>query len=825
MNRNYTILLAVALVCVSVTAKAQALQSVVDDYVSSNYATLKMSDQDVSDVRIKTSTFNKKSNITNTYSEQFVNGLPVFNAIASIAIKNGEVVYATSNFEANVAQRANGSKPGLNAEGAIQSAARHFNLSSEGVVLKEKTSGTSFIYEGGAASQNDIKVRLGYAALDNGALRLAYELDLHLKNGKHWYSVAVDATSGTVLKQNDWILNCSFESHEHNNVKAPTTLRSVLEKAPSTSMLVGGGEYTVYALPLENPDEGDLSLVADPATEEASPFGWHDVDGAEGPEATITQGNNVWAFEDKDGAFNVGESPDGGDDLQFNFDVDLSQDTAAYTDAATTNLFYWNNIMHDVFYAYGFDEASGNFQETNYSDEGLGEDGVFALSQDGSATNNATFGTPPDGQSGVMRMFLWNTLGDQGNLEITTPAALAGDYELSISATFGRRFPSADEAGLEGELALVEDSDDTDPNDACEAITNAADIDGKIAVVRRGSCNFTVKVLAAQEAGAIGVILVNNNTDPIINLGGDDNPNNPILIGSGMINQTDGEALIAALIAGETIIANPTRPRFKDGSFDNGIVAHEYGHGISTRLTGGAATSNCLTNQEQMGEGWSDYFGLMLTMKADDSGTDARSIGNFALNQDATGGGIRPRPYSTDLAVNEFTYDRIKAYAGDGVPHPTGHLWATMLWDMTWNFVDKYGFDPDIYNGTGGNNMALNLVVDGLKLQACNPGFVDGRDAILAAINTADYIPNRQFARCFVWEAFAKRGLGANAVQGDSNDRSDGTEDFSVPEEFEGGCASLSTEEFTGTSFAVYPNPSNGKFTIDNYTIGVANHK
>ena len=32
-----------------------------------------------------------------------------------------------------------------------------------------------------------------------------------------------------------------------------------------------------------------------------------------------------------------------------------------------TNLFYMNNVIHDVMYLYGFDEASGNFQTTNYS--------------------------------------------------------------------------------------------------------------------------------------------------------------------------------------------------------------------------------------------------------------------------------------------------------------------------------------------------------------------------------------------------------------------------------------------------------------------------
>ena len=53
----------------------------------------------------------------------------------------------------------------------------------------------------------------------------------------------------------------------------------------------------------------------------------------------------------------------------------------------------------------GFDEASANFQQTNFTGMGLGNDRVLADVQDGSGTNNANFATPPDGTSGRMQMF------------------------------------------------------------------------------------------------------------------------------------------------------------------------------------------------------------------------------------------------------------------------------------------------------------------------------------------------------------------------------------------------------------------------------------
>ena len=43
-----------------------------------------------------------------------------------------------------------------------------------------------------------------------------------------------------------------------------------------------------------------------------------------------------------------------------------------------------------------------------------------------------------------------------------------------------------------------------------------------------------------------------------------------------------------------------------------------------------------------------------------------------------------------------------------------------MLWDLTWALINSYGYDPDLYEGTGGNNIAMALVIEALKLQACN---------------------------------------------------------------------------------------------------------
>ncbi|MBK8610662.1 MAG: M36 family metallopeptidase [Chitinophagaceae bacterium] len=56
-----------------------------------------------------------------------------------------------------------------------------------------------------------------------------------------------------------------------------------------------------------------------------------------------------------------------------------------------TNLFYWNNLIHDIFYGYGFTEVGGNFRDDNLGRGGVGNDHVNAEAQDGSGSNNANF--------------------------------------------------------------------------------------------------------------------------------------------------------------------------------------------------------------------------------------------------------------------------------------------------------------------------------------------------------------------------------------------------------------------------------------------------
>ncbi|TPV35919.1 T9SS type A sorting domain-containing protein [Paucihalobacter ruber] len=803
-----------------VSLSQSSFESVVTSYFDENLIKYKVQKLDYEDLVIQNQVFSKSTGITHLYLNQRYRGIKIYNAISSLAIKNNEVFYYANRFIPDIANKVNAINPVLTPFLAIEKVSQSLGLSLLENIVPKETRDNKYIFTKGNISQVDIPVELMFFAKGKSELRLVWDLSIFDVSGKNWWTVRIDAVTGEIVDIQDYILTCNFGDNnhlEHLHVPSHITQEVNLERKTSAFSPNDNSRYNVFALPIESPIHGNRQIVIEPASGLASPFGWHDTDGIPGTEHTITRGNNVWAMEDRAGTNQIGYSPDGTASLNFDFELNLDQPPAFYEDAAITNLFYTNNMMHDIFYHYGFDEESGNFQQNNYGRGGIENDFVYADAQDGSGLNNATFGTPPDGQNPVMTMFLWSASGPQGNPLIINNSSFVGEYP-GIAASFGNPL-SIDP--LTSDLALVIDSNagaSTDFFDACDAILNGTDLKGKIAVIRRGSCEFGAKVFAAQNEGAIAVIMVNNVPDAPITMG-PGAAGNLVNIPSVMINQELGEQLINALIDGQNInVSLVAAPPFqKDGDFDNGIIAHEYGHGISNRLTAGPSTVNCLFNDEQMGEGWSDWFGLMVTMKASDIPQTGRGIATYSIGQDINGSGIRPARYSTDTGVNGFTYNATNN-PSLSIPHGVGFVWATMLWDLTWAYIDKYGFDSDLYNGNGGNNKVMQLVLDGLKLQPCQPGFIDGRDALLAA----DLALTGGEDQCMIWEVFAQRGLGFNATQGLSTERDDQVQDFSLPPsslESLASCNSLSTSDILKRSIEIYPNPTSGDLTISGVNV------
>ncbi len=765
---------------------AQHNTATIDQFLKAHQSNPQLQESDIAQYLITDHYATRDGKLINYYLKQTYSGIPVDKGRANIHLAaTGEIVHSNVRFIANLKQKANLTQPVLTAEEAVKKAAQHLSIQVPNTLTVQEQASTpdqKTTFANRDLALEPITASLTYVEKGDEGLVLSWEVIWYEKDAEHYWNMKIDAKDGTILSQNDMVIHCSFgsptlASGDDNLGYDSRSFSTCMEHGHHHPNVAGStvvpNSYNVFAMPVESPSHGDRSIVVDPADDTASPFGWHDTNGEDGAEFTITRGNNVHAYLDiNDINQSSGDEPDGGADLEFDFFYDDAANAAEVRDAAVVNLFYWNNIIHDVWYQYGFDEPSGNFQANNYGNGGEGGDHVNAEAQDGGGLNNANFATPPDGGNGRMQMYLWsnpNSGGGTVTLTVDEPGSIAGDY-FAEPASFG---PSVSSTITE-DVVLVDDGSAA-PTEGCQALVNGNVVDGKIALIDRGDCTFVEKVGNAEDAGAIAAIMCNNVPGAPITMGGTGAVNIP----SVMISQADCDVIKAQLDNGVVVTLEGDAsggPDFLDGDFDNGIIAHEYAHGVSNRLTGGPSAAGCLFGEEQMGEGWSDFWGLIMTIEPDDAGTDIRGIGTFAIAQPTNGGGIRPAPYSTDFAINDYTYGNVP----DGnisVPHGVGFVWCTMLWDMTWALIDEYGFDDDFYFGTGGNNIAMKLVLEGMRLQPCDPGFVDGRDAILQA----DEVFYGGANRCLIWEAFANRGLGFSADQGSSGSRSDGVEAFDLP--------------------------------------------
>jgi extracellular elastinolytic metalloproteinase len=576
------------------------------------YATsLGLSVEDALSPFLSSSSTNSKTGVYHAYFKQTYNGLPVLNTSAGVHVMpDGRVLTVSATFVPGLAATATGTAPtpGITAAQAVSAAAGYFGITLTTPPVLESVgtdpARTSVVSEP-EASIRAVTAELAYVNTPAG-VRAGWHFDLDVPGGGHWFDVAVDAETGQVTFWSDWV--------EHYSA-------------------------TYNVLPSSTPDPvtGPRQVLVNPFDPVASPFGWHDTNGFGGADFADTRGNNVFAQADLTGTDNSSIRPSGGSLLVFNNPLNLAADPVSSTDASVTQLFYINNILHDVHFRYGFDEAAGNFQQTNFTGQGVGGDPVQADALDEAGNppfftnrNNANFATPPDGFRPRMQMYVWTA-------------------------------------------------------------------------------------------------------------------------------------------------SNPNR----DSTFDTGIPVHEYGHGVSTRLTGGPADSNALNNTQSggMGEGWSDYWALMFNMKEGDSKTAGYPAGTYADNST----GIRRFPYSFDMAIDPLTWD---AYGTSGTTsygvarttevHDVGEIWCSALFDMTWLLIDKYGFDKDLSTGyapgngpaSAGNKLSMQLVMDALKLQPANPSFLEARNAILAADLALTGGQNRRE----IWTAFARRGLGTTAITSGSND-------------------------------------------------------
>lgn len=621
--------------------------------LAKNVEKLGWSKSDLNEYRISYSYNDALSNMLLVYLQQTYKGYDVNRAIQIVTIKNDSINYiAGRRFNTHAAAlNTYQGKAAVTATEAVKVALQYVNLPATELLIpiKSDAQATEITFGKTAFVQNNITAKLLWQPDElNNTLLLCWQIQIQPAGSNDLWLINADALNAHILGKENLTVKCTWDacnttpggvtvfspgnnSKDRYELLSGNAINSAVYnviKFPAASLSHTGGTTTLDTNPWERIPKGNG----------ANPFNWN-ADSLKSYDST--RGNNVLAHEDVNSTNYNGSGARSSTllpDLTFNFAFDSTKEPTDFSNQhfAITNLFYWNNIMHDVSYLYGFNEAAGNFQQSNNGKPGYGNDLVYADAQDGSSANSASFIITPDGISPRMQLGLFNGL--------------------------------------------------------------------------------------------------------------------------------------------------PKR----DASLDNEVICHEYTHGITNRIIGGPSSVTCLQNDEQMGEGWSDYFALMITTNwataQPGDGIKKRSIATYSLGQTPDGPGVRIHPYSTDMSIDPWTYaDLPNVPAPGGYPdaHAVGEIWCSVLWDITWALINEEGISTDIYNtsGTGGNIIAMKLVNAALKLTPCSPGFLDAKKAVIQA----DNVVFGQKYDCIIKEAFARRGMGAYFEQGSSLSYKDGTADFADP--------------------------------------------
>ncbi|KAJ3028326.1 UNVERIFIED_CONTAM: Fungalysin/Thermolysin Extracellular metalloproteinase 5 [Siphonaria sp. JEL0065] len=563
------------------------------NYIASNL------NVDAKNVKVSNAVYSPDSKFHHIHITETYNGLPIVNAVSNVNIDaSGNIVSVYHSFVPAAVKNtaAKRDSPVVSLEQAVLQFAEAKGFKTTDKLTVSKNGGNDFIVTGATFAVNPIQASEKYYQTATGLVRV---WDLSIEQKDVWQNAFVSSENGEIVGVANW----SAEYRAEEPAPASAIGRDLTVRALDAV-------YNVLSIGKRNPSTDQLAQVKSPWTANGSPKGWHS-------SRNDLSGNNAWVQSNPKGLSNIAQIKalprPTSSSMAFNyrFDATKGSESQENNNAATTNLFYTVNAVHDIFYNYGFDEKAGNFQDDNLGKGGAGNDAIIATSQDGAGTNNADFATPPDGQNGRMRMFL-------------------------------------------------------------------------------------------------------------------------------MTRSTPG----------------------RDGSLENDIIIHEYGHGLSNRLTGGPANSNCLqsTVSGGLGEGWSDVVGFILSMPATFTRNSDYKMGAWAFNM---ANGIRKFPYSTDLVRNKHLLSDLSTLQE---PHAIGEIWATALYEVLWNMVDIAGFTQpsniltSASSGTG-NTALLKILIAAMKIQPCNPSITQARDALITAEKS---LYNGKFA-CAIWKGFAKRGVGVGA--------------------------------------------------------------
>lgn len=356
-------------------------------------------------IRITAAHTNPDTGVSHVYARQTAGGVDVLDGVANVNIdKRGRVISSSQTFAPihqvrkamRFSRRLGTRSPDESLKKALKTLCDRVKPDIDDEELKRVSISTAESDQG-QAPKFALKGLPGDSAVDGVATAqhsmmqgadgtLVPVWDLLLQQPDHSWSARINMVTGDI----ETLVDRRLRSYKSTGRRG-----AVKDDGPSTGGLKKRLSYLVVPITKQDPRDG-FDLVVNPETS-SSPNGW--------VYTNTTSGNNVIAYRGSE--VNVVEetSPD---TFASYHDDTASPDTTQNVGAALINVFYVVNSLHDIFYTYGFTEATFNFQEDNFGKGGQGNDRVFASVQDNRDYNNADFHVASDGQSGVMRLFLFD---------------------------------------------------------------------------------------------------------------------------------------------------------------------------------------------------------------------------------------------------------------------------------------------------------------------------------------------------------------------------------------------------------------------------------
>jgi uncharacterized repeat protein (TIGR01451 family) len=432
---------------------------IVNGFLKENSGLYGLSADDLNKLHVIGESTSQGSGLRMVRVEQTVNGRPVFQSETRFVLnREGRLVRSTGLFipQASAMATALNRASLLSATQALQRALATVGITADTTNMRlEKTSTDGWETEVVVNHQNvggNVVSRLVYFPVAPGVLVPAWSQVTFTDGPGDWYTL-VDATTGTLLWRKNIRANVSVHDARFRVYVQADGTTPADNPAPlsPTNATPGSNTQPPGIAPTIVSMHTAMALFGN-----VSQNGW--IDDCPGGVCTNAQtqtiGNNVHAYMDRVGGAGAGGAnqpdtaassvidgegkPTGNPDtngrnrdflgttprdFETNYlpppqggNAEAGQTPTGNGNNGTlpvdqfrrgmlTQLFYVTNWYHDRMFQLGFDEAAGNFQLTNFSGMGFGNDRVLAEGQDSSGTDNANFSTPPDGQSGRAQMF------------------------------------------------------------------------------------------------------------------------------------------------------------------------------------------------------------------------------------------------------------------------------------------------------------------------------------------------------------------------------------------------------------------------------------